>query len=99
MFIWNTLNGHIVSSLQVTPQIFPDGITSLCWGGYVKDIKLRNTQNYQFAISGSKKLTLWSLDPQAGQCKYEAMQTGAMVRDYTCMTFSKPNEEFLFVGT
>jgi cilia- and flagella-associated protein 52 len=22
-----------------------------------------------------------------------------MVRDYTCMTFSKPNEEFLFAGT
>jgi hypothetical protein len=22
-----------------------------------------------------------------------------MVRDYTCMAFSKPNEEFLFVGT
>mmetsp|Transcript_16438 Transcript_16438/g.27883 ORF Transcript_16438/g.27883 Transcript_16438/m.27883 type:complete len:281 (+) Transcript_16438:800-1642(+) len=35
----------------------------------------------------------------AGSCKYETMQTGAMVRDYTCLTFSKPNEEFLFAGT
>ena len=43
LFIWNTNNGHIVSSLQVTPQIFPDGISSVCWGGFVKDIKLRNT--------------------------------------------------------
>ena len=99
MFVWNTSNGHIVSSIQVTPQIFPDGITSLTWGGFVKDIKLRDTTNYQFAIAGSKKLTLWSLDPMQGSCKNELMQTGAMVRDYTCLTFSKPNQEFLFAGT
>ena len=66
LFIWNTSNGNIVSSLQVTPTIFPDGISTISWGGFVKDIKLRNTSNYQFAISGSKKLTLWSLDPVAG---------------------------------
>jgi hypothetical protein len=60
---------------------------------------LRNTSKYQFAIAGSKKLTLWSLDPFHGQCSYEVMQTGAMVRDYQCITFSKPNEEFMFVGS
>ena len=43
LFIWNTSNGHIVSSLKVASQIFPDGITALSWGGFVKDIKLRNT--------------------------------------------------------
>jgi len=99
MFIWNTANGHIVSSLKVAAQIFPDGITAISWGGFVKDIKLRNTAQYQFAIAGSKKLTLWSLDPNLGQCSYEVMQTGAMVRDYQCITFSKPNEEFMFVGS
>jgi len=88
-----------VSSLQVTPQVFPDGITSITWGGFVKDIKLRNTSNYQFAIAGSKKLTLWSLDPNKGHCTNELIGTGAMVRDYTCLAFSKPNEEFLFAGT
>lgn len=66
MFIWNTTNGHIVSSLKVASQIFPDGITAISWGGFVKDIKLRNTSKYQFAIAGSKKLTLWSLDPLQG---------------------------------
>jgi WD40 repeat protein len=99
LFIWNTATGQIVSSLQVTPQIFPDGISSLSWGGFVKDIKLRNTTNYQFAIAGSKKLTLWSIDPAQGLCKNELLPTGAMVRDYTCLAFSKPNEEFLFAGT
>jgi len=38
----------------------------VCWGGYVKDIKLRDTGKYQFAVSGSKKLTLWQLDASAG---------------------------------
>ena len=99
LFIWNTQNGHIVSSLKVASQIFPDGITAINFGGFVKDVKLRNTTNYQFAIAGSKKLTLWSLDPSQGQCSYELMQTGAMVRDYQCITFSKPNEEFMFVGS
>jgi WD40 repeat protein len=99
LFIWNTTNGHIVSSLKVATQIFPDGISSICWGGYVKDIKLRNTDRYQFAIAGSKKLTLWALDALHGQCSYELVQTNAMVRDYQCMTFSKPNEEFLYVGS
>jgi WD40 repeat protein len=82
LFIWNTTNGHIISSLKVASQIFPDGISSVCFGGFVKDIKLRNTDKYQFAIAGSKKLTLWSLDPNQGQCSYEQMQTGAMVRDF-----------------
>jgi WD40 repeat protein len=99
LFIWNTLNGHIVSSLQVTPTIFPDGISSVCWGGFVKTKQLKNTQNYQFAIAGSKKLTLWNLDPTNGSCTYETLQAGSMVRDYSCLTFSKPNEEFVFAGT
>jgi len=99
MFIWNSANGHIVSSLKVASQIFPDGITAINWGGFQKDIKLRNTSRYQFAIAGSKKLTLWSLDPLSGQVAYEALQTGSMVRDYQCITFSKPNEEFMFVGS
>jgi WD40 repeat protein len=71
MFIWNAQNGHIVSSLKVASQIFPDGITAISWGGMCKDVKLRNTTNYQFAIAGSKKLTLWSLDPVQGQVSYE----------------------------
>ena len=66
LFIWNTANGYIVSSLQVVPKIFSDGITAISWGGY-------EGSNYQFAISGSKKLTLWSLDPFQGGCNYDSI--------------------------
>ena len=99
LFIWNTANGHIISSLKVASQLFPDGITAVSFGGFQKDIKLRDTPNYQFAIAGSKKLTLWGLDPSQGQVSYEVLQTGSMVRDYQCITFSKPNQEFMFVGS
>ena len=60
---------------------------------------MRNTVSYQFAIAGSKKLTLWQLNPEEGKCKNELLPTGAMVRDYSYLAFSKPNEEFLFAGT
>lgn len=50
-------------------------------------------------MSGAKKLTLWSLDPSTGQCNSELIGTGSFVRDYTCLVFSKNNEEFLYAGT
>ena len=50
-------------------------------------------------MSGSKKLTLWQVDPVNGACTSELVNTGAFMRDYSCMAFSKPSEEFLFAGT
>ena len=46
LFIWNTKNGHIVSSLPLVPSVFAESPRCAAWGGYVKDIKLRPTQNY-----------------------------------------------------
>ena len=37
--------------------------------------------------------------PQTGQLTTEAIATGAMVRDYVCMTFSKNAEDYLYAGT
>jgi len=37
MFIWNTANGHIVSSLAITPQFFTEAPKCLTWGGFSKD--------------------------------------------------------------
>lgn len=50
-------------------------------------------------MSGAKKLNVWSLDPANGQANPELINTGTYVRDYTCLVFSKPTEEFLFAGT
>jgi WD40 repeat protein len=92
LFIWNTSNGYIVSSLQLIPQVFANAVSCLKWGGYVKDVKLRPTAKYQFAMAGAKKLTIWGLEPSTGQCFTENISTGTFVRDYTCMCFSLPDE-------
>jgi hypothetical protein len=89
MFIWNTANGHIVSSMQLVPQILLDVPKCCAWGGFVKDVKLRTTTDYQFALSGGRKLTFWKLDPKLGQVSHDLVSTGMMVRDYTCLAFSK----------
>ena len=99
LFIWNMKNGHIVSSLLLVPQVFAQGPTCIAWGGMVKDIKLRPTKNYQFAMAGSKKMTLWQLVPESGQLLTEIVNTGTLVREYICMTFSQNAEDYLYAGT
>ena len=89
MFIWNTTNGHIVSSVQLYPSVLSEAPSCASWGGFVKDVKLRATTNYQFAMSGGRKLVMWQLNPVVGQCTNELVNTGMMVREYTCMTYSK----------
>lgn len=99
LFIWNTGNGHIVSSLAIIPSVFSEAPRCLVWGGYAKDYKQRNTQDYQFAIAGSKRMTMWHLDPRSGQATPELINTGTYVREYTCLQYSKSNEDYLFAGT
>ena len=99
LFIWNTQNGHIVSSLAIIPSAFSEAPKCLNWGGFAKDYKGRDTTNYQFAIAGKRKMTLWQLNPVTGQTSYDLINTGTVVRDYTCMTFSKNREDYLFAGS
>jgi len=89
MFIWNMANGHIVAQMPLIPSVFAEAPRCVAWGGMVKDVKLRLTTNYQFAVSGAKKMTLWQLVPQTGQLLSEIISTGTHVRDYICMAFSK----------
>ena len=66
LFIWDTANGFIVSKISLIPTIYTEAPKCVKWGGFQKDIKLRNTSKYQFAMSGAKKLNIWSLDPTNG---------------------------------
>ena len=99
MFIWNMANGHIVAQMPLVPSVFAEAPSCIAWGGMVKDVKLRQTTNYQFAISGARKMTLWQLVPATGQLLSEIINTGTLVRDYICMTFSKNAEDYLIAGT
>jgi hypothetical protein len=44
-------------------------------------------------------MTLWQLNPVTGQTTSDLINTGTVVRDYTCMAFSKNREEYLFAGS
>lgn len=56
----------------------------------MRDVKRRDTNHYLFACAGSRQLSLWQLDPYAGEMAATRLQAegrGATVRDYTCLAF------------
>lgn len=71
MFIWDTTNGYIVASKQIVPHMVSEAPLSIKFGGFVKDVKLRDTTNYQFSVSSSSKLMMWSLEPSNGNLEVE----------------------------
>jgi hypothetical protein len=44
-------------------------------------------------------MSLWQLDPQTGATTHDILNTGTFVREYSCLTYSKNKEDFLFAGT
>ena len=99
LFIWDMMTGYIVSNTVVAPGIYPTGVSCAKFGGFTKDIKLRPTNKYQFAVSGGKRLAVWSLDPINGELKHDMVSSSPIVRDYTCLSFSLSNEVYLYAGT
>lgn len=95
LFIWDTSNGYIVGSYP----LLPDPIICMKWGGFVKDIKGRDTNRYQFATAGNKQLFIWKFDAKTGSFEHEYLNTGSTIREYICLEFSKNKEDFLYAGT
>jgi cilia- and flagella-associated protein 52 len=98
VLVWDMSNGYIVS---VASPAIPSPCTSVCWGGMFRDIKRRDTDNYQLATCGNKQIALWKLDPYQGEMVGErvvAEGRGAQVREYTALGFSEDMES-LFAGT
>ena len=54
MFIWDCITGYIVASIGLTPN----PTISVKFGGYLKDIKGRPVEKYQFASCGAKKIVM-----------------------------------------
>ena len=65
----------------------------------MKDIKGRDTKQYQFATAGGNKICIWNLDAQKGQLEKNFINTGSMTRDYNTLEFSLNREDYLFAGT
>lgn len=72
-----------------------------CFGGFVRNIKRRDTPNYQLATAGNKQLCLWNIDPINGEMVCDKIQSegrGNQVREFTCLAFSE-DLETLYAGT
>ena len=67
-------------------------VTCVAWGGCEKDLKRRATDRYQFATAGVGVVRLWSLDPRSGTLATDKCQTGAHLREHTCLVFSSDGE-------
>lgn len=62
LVIWDMSNGCIVAVLPRLP--YPTACIS--FAGFVRDIKRRDTSNYQLVSAGNSNIVFWSLDPYAG---------------------------------
>jgi len=97
LYVWAFVDGKIAASAKGTP-LPESGVTAAVWGGFERDIKKRPTNRYILATAGQKQVVIWIYDPTTGKLTPERCQTGAQVRNYTCLAFSDDGE-VLFAGS
>jgi len=96
LIMWDMSNGSIIASAKPPP-----GSECMTFGGFVKDIKRRNTQNYLLCSGGKEGLLLWHLDPFKGD--FEPVKLGgegrlSTSRHITALQFS-PDYELVYGAT
>jgi len=95
LFVYDTSSLLIIA----TAQLCPKPTACIIAGGFVKDIKRRETHEYMFAACGGKTLALWHLDVARGDLvAHQVGSSGKQTREYTCMVFSM-DYEYLFAGS
>ncbi|GMF34158.1 unnamed protein product [Phytophthora fragariaefolia] len=93
LYIWDVLTGNICATHQKMSNI----VTAVVFGGMARDVKRRDTANYQFATVGHRLLQLWVLNPVTGELTQHKIEQ-TLIRDYTCVKFS-PDRETLIAGS
>lgn len=97
LFFWDLSNGAIVASAAHIPK----DTKCIAHGGFVRDIKRRDTQRYLMCSGGAQGLVLWDLDPYSGDLvstKIVGDARATISRDITAMVFSY-DREYLFAAT
>lgn len=95
MFVYDTNSGLIIAWALLNPK----PTSCILSGGMVRDIKRRETHEYQFAACGGKVLSMWHLDAVRGELTAHPVQAaGKQSREFMCLAFS-PDFEYLFAGT
>lgn len=79
--------------------INPKPTISIISGGFVRDIKRRDTHEYQFAACGGKQVSMWHLDPVKGElAAHPVVAAGKQTREFTTLAYT-PDYEYLLAGT
>eukprot|EP00644_Phytophthora_capsici_P013883 jgi/Phyca11/551102/estExt2_Genewise1Plus.C_PHYCAscaffold_400226 len=93
LYVWDVLTGNICATHQKMANI----VTAVSFGGMARDVKRRDTPNYQFVTVGHRLLQIWVLNPSTGELTQHKIEQ-TLIRDYTCVQFS-PDREFLVAGS
>lgn len=83
--VWDVKTGMQVASTRMPKTA--GAVTCAAWGGFVKDVKRRDTATYQFATGGDQ-LCLWAFDPYSGAFTVEPADSGRNVRRSLCVAFA-----------
>jgi WD40 repeat protein len=94
MYIYDLSNGMIVATVSKLPA----GTVTAVFGGFIKDIKRRDTERYTLCSGGTSGLTLWDLDPYSGDIDAVSLKGDARAtvkRSYTAVAYSIDGETIL----
>mmetsp|Transcript_56698 Transcript_56698/g.104089 ORF Transcript_56698/g.104089 Transcript_56698/m.104089 type:complete len:490 (-) Transcript_56698:114-1583(-) len=95
MFVYDTASCVITAWAYINPK----PTVCIIDGGFVRDIKRRDTHEYQFAACGGKAVISWHMDAARGELtSHPVVTAGKHTRDFTCLAFSS-DYEWLFAGT
>lgn len=97
LIVWDMSTGNIVASSSKVPP------NTLCVknGGFVKDIKRRETDNYLICTGGEDGVSVWVLDPYEGNLNSHRVTNEGrqiIVRSVTSIDFSY-DRELIFAAT
>ena len=97
LIIWDLSNGCIVAA---SPKL-PHHTNAIACGGFVRDIKRRETEFYQFCTAGDEGVVLWELNPYTGDMvsnKFLSDPRASISRRIAMLTFSS-DELTIFCAT
>lgn len=95
VFVYDVSTGLIIAWATLHPK----PTVSVVSGGFVRDIKRRDTHEYQFAACGGKTVAVWHLDATKGELYPQQIgNAGKQTREYTSVAFAS-DFEYLFAGT
>ena len=97
LLVWDMSNGAIIASAARLPR----GTNCVVNGGFVRDIKRRDTSHYLICTAGKEGIVLWDLDPYSGDMTSTRIvgdPRGTIVREVTALTFSA-DREYIYAAT